>query len=288
MSIICNSFIIRFRKELPTMYKIFSQVKTVVGLFALITILLSGSVSAGGEVGDHVNHLSDNLNKYTEEVNWLIKKIDGIVERYEQKGVKSANAKAVIDHWEAVNFHAAIESNYVPVYALIWQGLYGVKESIDNDLGKQAVRTEQLKLEQVLWQALGAVKLAAQFQDRGLLQTVALREAGPTNSLETIDEIKSRLSRVVAKFAEKLNKESIDIVHDTYLSLFEGIEGELISMNAELVEQLEKDFNVTLPLALKGKSSVKQIQDIVNHIHKKLDKAKGLLANKEKNNKEVF
>ncbi len=288
MSIICNSFIIRFLKELPKMQKVFSQVKSVIGTFSLIAILSSGMVSAGGEVGDHVNHLSDNLNKYSEEVSWLIKKVDGIVTRYELDGIKAANAKAVIDHWEAVDFHAAIESNYVPVYALIWQGLYGVKESIDNNSGKEAVRAEQRKLEQVLWQALGAVKLAAQFQDRGLLQKVALREGGPANSLETIDEIQARLNRVVAKFAEKLNKESIDIVHDTYLSLFEGIEGDLISMNAELVEQLEKDFNVTLPLGLKGNSSVKQIQDIVNDMQKKLSIAKELLAKKESNKKEVF
>ncbi len=270
------------------MHKIFNQVKSILSIVTFILLSSSGSAFAGGEVGDHVNHLSDNLNKYAEEVNWLIKKVDDITTRYEQNGVKAANAKSIIDHWEAVDFHAAIESNYVPVYALIWQGLYGVKESIDKDSGKEAVRAEQRKLEQVLWQALGAVKLAAQFQDRGLLQKVALREGGPTNSLETIDTIQTRLNRVVAKFAEKLNKESVDIVHDTYLSLFEGIEGDLISMNAELVEQLEKDFNVTLPIALKADSSVIQIQNIVNDMNEKLAKAKELLASKAKNKKEVF
>lgn len=288
MSIICNSFVIRFYKEYSAMYKIFTRIKSLIGVASFIALLSSSAAFAGGEVGDHVNHLNDNLNKYSEEVNWLIQKIGDITTRYEQSGVKAANAKSLIDHWEAVEFHAAIESNYVPVYALIWQGLYSVKESIEKDSGKVAVRAEQRKLEQVLWQALGAVKLAAQFQDRGLLQKVALREGGPTNSLETIDEIQTRLNRVVAKFAEKLNKESIDIVHDTYLSLFEGIEGDLISMNAELVEQLEKDFNVTLPIALKADSSVKQIQSIVNDMNEKLSSAKGLLAKKEKNKKEVF
>jgi outer membrane murein-binding lipoprotein Lpp len=270
------------------MNKTTSRYKLILSLIGLLAIFSSSSVLAGGEVGDHVNHLSENLNKYTKEVNWLIKKVDDIVSRYEKKGTKEANAKAVIEHWEAVDFHAAIESNYVPVYALIWQGLYAVKESIDNNSSIESVKAEQTKLEEVLWQALGAVKLAAQFQERGLLEKVALREGGPSNSLETVDEIKARLNIVVAKFAEKLVKKSIDIVHDTYLTLFEGIEGDLISMNAELVEELEKDFNVTLPLALKGKSSVKQIQKIVISMNKKLTIARDLLTKKKQNKKDIF
>ncbi|MBV1910808.1 MAG: hypothetical protein KUG78_16030 [Kangiellaceae bacterium] len=270
------------------MNKMATQFKLLLSFLSLFTVFSSSFVSAGGEVGEHVNHLSDNLEKYTGEVNWIIKKVDGIVTRYEKDGAKAAHSKAVVDHWEAVDFHAAIESNYVPVYAQIWQGLYGVKESIDSNSSIDAVKAEQSKLEQVLWQALGAVKLAAQFQDRGLLQKVALREGGPTNSLETVDEIKTRLNRVVAKFAEKLVKESVDIVHDTYLTLFEGIEGDLISMNANLVEDLEKDFNVTLPVALASKSSVKQIQAIVSSMGKKLTIARDLLAKKEKSKKDVF
>ncbi len=270
------------------MFKTLSLAKVSLLTLLICSILVNTPARAGGEVGDHVNHLSDNLEKYTEEVNWLLKKVDGIVARYQQKGSKAANAKAVIDHWEAVDFHAAIETNYVPVYAQIWQGLYGVKESIEKGEPIKQVKLEQTKLEQVLWQALGAVKLASQFQQQGLLKKIALREGGPTNSLETIDEIKQRLNRVVAKYAEKLNKESTDIVHDTYLSLFEGIEGDLISMNAELVEDLEKDFNVTLPLAIKNGLKVNLVQDIVNQMHTKLTKAKNLLAKKAKNKKEVF
>lgn len=266
-----------------------SQFKSALKVFGIASIFTSFSVFAGGEIGDHVNHLSENVEKYTEEVKWLIHKVDGIVVRYEKEGVKKANSAAVVDHWEAVDFHAAIESNYVPVYAAIWQGLFGVKESIDNKKSIAEVRAEQEKLEQALWQALGAVKLAAQFQDRGLLAKVALREGGPTNSIEALDQVKSRLDRVVAKFAEKLQKESIDIVHDTYLNLFEGVEGELIAINADLVEDLEKDFNVTLPRAIQGKkSSVDDVRKVVNLMQGKVDKARALLAEKAKKKKDVF
>lgn len=256
--------------------------------FSLLIIFGINTAVAGGEVGDHVNHLTDNLNKYSEEVVWLISKTDDIVDRYQKGGAKEANSKSLIDNWEAVNFHAAIESNFIPLYATIWQGLYGVKDGIDKNLPIEQINAEQQKLETALWQSLGAVKLAAQYQDKGLLKKVALREGAPTNSIEALDQIKTRLDRVVAKYAEKLVKESIEIVHDTYLNLFEGTEGELITHDAELVEDLEKDFNVTLPKALENKASLDDIRKIVSDMGTKLDKAKSLLVKEKENKKKVF
>ena len=257
-------------------------------ILSLMVMFVTHSAMAGGKVGEHVNHLSDNLDKYSEEVNWLIAKVDGIVSRYDQGGAKAAKADAVVDHWEAVDFHAAIEKNYVPVYASIWQGLYGVKQSIDSKAPIAKVRDEQRKLEQALWQALGAVKLAAQYQEQGLLAKVQTTEGGPVNSIETLSEITMRLDRVVAKYAERLVKESVAIVHDTYLNLFEGVEGELIGQNAELVEDLEKDFNVTLPQALQGGASIDQVRQVVAAMQAKLKQAKSLLEQAEQGKKDVF
>ena len=112
------------------------------------------------------------LKKYEEEVNWLSKKVNGIVVTYQKSGAKAAHPEALMEHWEAVDFHAAIESNYVLIYASIWQGLYGVKDSIDKKSSIENVKAEQVKLEQALWQALGAVKMAATFQKNGLLAKV--------------------------------------------------------------------------------------------------------------------
>ena len=257
-------------------------------LAILLSVVVALPAFAGGEVGDHVNHLSDNIDRYTKEVNWLIEKVDAIVDRYEEAGVKAAHADAVVDHWEAVDFHAAIETNYVPVYASIWQGLYGVKGSIEKKSPLATVQQEQAKLEHALWQGLGAVKLAAQYQDSGMLEKVALREGGPSNSIEALSEIKARLDRVVAKYAEQLNKAAIDIVHDTYLNLFEGVEGELIAQDADLVEDLEKDFNVTLPLAIKEDAGVNKVRELVVSMQAKLDKATSLLEKAKKNKKAVF
>ena len=104
------------------------------------------------------------------------------------------------------------------------------------------VKAEQVKLEQALWQALGAVKMAAKFQKNGLLAKVKTTTDAPKNSIEAIVVIDKNLNKVVAKYAEKLIDTSTALVHDTYLNLFEGVEGELIALDAHLVADLEKDF----------------------------------------------
>ena len=257
-------------------------------LLGLALLLPVSAAVAGGPVGDHVNHLKENLDTYSREVSWIIEKIDDMVKVYEKQGAKAANTGQVVDHWEAVDFHSAIETNYIPIYASIWQGLFGVKQSIDSNKPIAEVRQEQAKLEQALWQALGAVKLASQYQERGLLAKVKTTEEAPGTMTETLDVVKQRLDRVVAKYAEKLPDEATEIVHETYLNLFEGVEGPLIEQNADLVSDLEKDFNVTLPKALKNGSSVDEVRKVVNAMHTKLDKAKALLAKAEKSKKEVF
>ncbi|MBN8431096.1 hypothetical protein JF535_09565 [Microbulbifer salipaludis] len=257
----------------------------VLGLCALLG---AAQVSANGAIGDHVNDLKGHLNQYSEEVRWLIGKYDGVVDTYEAKGKKATNTQQLLEFWEEVDFHSAIETNYVPVYANIWQGIYGIKQAIEAGKPVAEVRAEQEKLNSAFWQGLGAVKLAAQFQEKGLLAKVQTTEAEPTTAPETLDDIKHRLDRVVAKYAEQLPEAATSLVHDTYLNRFEGVEGALIEQDAALVEDLEKDFNVTLPQALDGKTSVDDVRKVVESMQVKLDKAKSLLLEAEKKRKDVF
>ncbi|MCW8128076.1 hypothetical protein [Microbulbifer halophilus] len=259
--------------------------KLVFGLFAL---LAAGQVLAHGAVGDHVNDLKGHLDQYSEEVEWLVTKFDGVVDTYEEQGQKATDSDALAEYWEEVDFHLAIETNHVPTYANIWQGIYGVKQAIDNGAPLEQVREEQAELDRTLWQALGAVKLAAQYQEKGLLAEVQTTETEPTTAPETLEDIKHRLDRVVAKYAEKLPEAATTIVHDTYLQRFEGVEGALIEQDAALVEDLEKDFNVTLPQALKGDASVDDVRNVVKAMQAKLDRAKTLLVEAEKDRKDVF
>ena len=218
----------------------------------------------------------------------MIGKVDGIVDRYEAKGQKAAKAETVVDIWEEVDFHSAIETNYVPLYASIWQGLFGVKTAVDNKAPVKQVRAEQAKLEQVLWQALGAVKVAAQYQSQGMLPEIQTTEKEPSTPQETIVDITHRLDKVVAKYAEQLSDAAKSIVYDTYQHRFEGIEGALIEQDANLVLELEKDFNVVLPNAISGNKTVDDVRSVVEAMKNKLERAGKLLAQAEKDRKDVF
>ncbi|MBS3797737.1 MULTISPECIES: hypothetical protein [unclassified Pseudoalteromonas] len=243
---------------------------------------------ANGPIGEHVNHLQENLKDYSEEVQWMIGKVDTMVSDYEAKGNKAVNSDDLVEYWESVKFHSAIETNYVPVYASIWQGLYGIKMAIDNKAPAAEARKQQEALNAALWQGLGAVKLAAQFQQKGLLQSVKATATETMTQSATMDEIKHKLDRVVAKYAERLGDEATQIVHDTYLHLFEGVEGTLIEQDANLVEELEKDFNVTLPKAIADNKSVDDVRAVVVAMQGKLDRAKKLIEKAEKARKDVF
>lgn len=252
---------------------------------SLIVSLYGGKVVANGEIGAHVNDLSNNLDHYSEEVVWIIGEIDELVVAYgEDAG--NANPERVTELWEEVDFHSAIEVNYIPIYASIWQGLFGVRMAMANGQEFAAVKVEQEALNQAFWQALGAVKMASQLQDRGLLQPVAVTES--MTPAETLDEIKMQLDRVTAKHAEQLPDEATEIVQDTYLTLFEGLEGMLIEQDADLVVDLEIDFNVTLPLAVERNASLDEVRAVVSAMHEKLNRAKTLIEQAESSRTSVF
>ncbi|GGW84525.1 hypothetical protein [Alteromonas halophila] len=257
-------------------------------LAALSAPLFSHVALANGEITDQVNHLSDHIDEYNEEVHWLQEKFGGVVDAYEEKGKGKVDTHQLIEFWEEVNFHSAIETQYVPIYASIWQGIYGVKQAIDEGADVAKVRSEEARLQQALWQALGAVKLAAQYQQRGLVEKIQTTQSEPTSGPDVIDDIKQRLHRVVAKYAEQLHEVATTLVHETYMQRFEGIEGALIEQDAALVESLEKDFNVTLPQAIDKDAGVDSVRDVVETMQKKLDKARGLLVEAEENRKSVF
>lgn len=262
------------------------NLKRLTVTFAVACLLLTGNATANGPIGDHVNDLQAHLDEYSEEVLWLIEQVDGVVASYGSGGLSSAKPEAITEFWEEVKFHGAIETNYVPIYASIWQGLFGVRQAIEAEQPIASVHVEQAKLEQSLWQALGAVKVAAQFQQRGLVAVVEGTEA--MSPSDTLTEIKQRLDRVLAKYAERLNDEATEIVFDTYLTRFEGVEGVLIEQDADLVEDLEIDFNVTLPQAIDSSNSVDDVRRVVQLMQGKLDKAKNLLDEAEKNKPSVF
>ena len=98
----------------------------------LASAFITQPVLANGPIGEHVNHLKANLKDYSDDVEWMIAKVDALVTEYEKNGAKAVKSDDLIEYWESVKFHSAIETNYVPVYASIWQSIYGIKMAIDD------------------------------------------------------------------------------------------------------------------------------------------------------------
>lgn len=261
--------------------------------FALVagTLVLAASVGLGatnalahGEAGEHVEELKEHLGTYEGDVNRFTERLDAMAKTYAENGPDAVETDQLIELWEDVKLHAAVETNYVPVYASIWQGIYGFKEAVDNDSGIEKVRAEQEALEAVLWQGLGVVKMASQHQaSEGSDDEEADAAEG-----DPIDRIVTNLEKVTVEHAEGETEEATELVHDTYMEIFEGIEGALIEQDAELVESLEKDFNVTLPQQIKKGAPVSRVTAQVDAMKEKLMRAQELLEKAEESQGDVF
>ena len=67
-----------------------------------------------------------------------------------------------------------------------------------------------------------------------------------------------------------------------------GPEGVLIEQDAELVEDLEIDFNVRLPKSIQDGKTVDEVRSVILAMQEKLDTARNLLKEAEKSRKKVF
>ena len=262
------------------------QLTAVAGTLVLAASvgLTSTSAVASGEIGDHVEDLKGHLSTYEGDVSRFTDRLDDMTSAYADQGPKAVETDQLIELWEEVKLHAAVEVTYVPVYASIWQGIYGYKEAVDNDSGIERVRAEQAALEAALWQGLGAVKMASRHQASG----DSGDQEGESAEGDPIDRIINNLEKVTVEHAEGESEEATELVHDTYMEIFEGIEGALIEQDAELVESLEKDFNVTLPQQLEKGAPVSEVTDQVDAMKEKLTRAQELLEKAEESQGDVF
>lgn len=261
-------------------------------LFAAAMLVFSSLPNVGyatGEIGEDVKELQKHLPEYEKSVHTFLTNVDGFVDTYEAKGAEVVDTTDMVQFWEDAFIHAAIEVNYVPIYAKIWQGIYGIIQGVENEKPVAEIRETQAALEQTLWQAMGAVKMAAKVQQtQKATQGAAEESEKRLEPAETVEVIKDKLDRIVAKCAERDLEAATEMVHDTYLNLFEGIEGGLIEHDPKLVTDLEIDFNVTLPQQIEGEAALEKITETTAAMKTRLDRASKILAKAEKNKKDVF
>lgn len=265
---------------------------SVVLLAFSMVVFSPGSLRAHGEIGDDIKDLKSHLGEYEEDLRQVMSNYEGVVSKYEADGADGIDTEELLKFWEDAKMHYAIELNYVLIYAKIWQSIYQIKEGIEGEKPAEEVRAGQTALVENLWQALGAVKMASLVQANAAASAEAEPGAEDTKEdmglVATIDEIQEKLHRIMAKCAERDFEAATEMVHDTYLNLFEGVEGALIEHDADLVVDLEKDFNVTLPKQIESEASLEEIKKTTAAMSEKLDRASSLLAKSEKDKKDVF
>ena len=210
-----------------------------------------GNASAHGGSDAHVRELSNHLAEYEAEIKWLLDKAQALIQVYADKGSKGVNTDELIDNFEAVKVHLAIELNYVPIYAEVWQGIYGMKQAMEEGKPAAEAEAQRMAFAKALWQGMGVVKLAAQHQLAQPAPSTSTDEAAQSPTA-TLEEIADTLDDVLALYRKGEIEKAKSLVHATYLNRFEGVEGALIEQDADLVEDLEKDFNVTLLKALQS------------------------------------
>ncbi|WP_123629941.1 hypothetical protein [Salinisphaera orenii] len=254
---------------------------------------LSAPAFAHGDKGAHVDAFETHLDDYEQEIEQLVATVDSIASDYAGDGVASEQlgqrADALVDDWEHVDFHEALETHAISLYPPIWVALGGLEEAIHKDGAEAEVRQWQQRTEAALWQGMGALKYAAQQRDTAAADADTTTEkATPASGPETIDIIQKRLDEVLAAYREGDGQRATTLVNEAYMQRFEGVEGALIERDADLVSSLEKDFNATLPLLIERGADSKAVADRIAAMNDDLDTARELLKEAETDKSDVF
>ena len=261
--------------------------RALAGVLSLLAaVALLPAAWGTGEIGEHVKNLKPHLEQYENDVQRFVARIESLVADYAPGDPQSVDPGKLVEWWEDdLMYHAAVETHYTAGYAKIWQAISGLQQAMKQGKPIAEVREQQARLVQRLWEGLGAVKMAAVHQQRGGTTTLSAVKAPEQ---DTVTVIQSKLDQILERYREGQAEQALTMVHDTYLHLFEGIEGELIEQDADLVVTLEKDFNVTLPQALETGGPAERVAAVVNDMKGRLDRAQELLEEARRNRRSVF
>lgn len=263
-------------------------------LSATLAALPARTALAHGELDEQALaefHL--HLDDYREEVLELLAEVQPLVSAYDGNGDAAALADELIEHWEEVGVHGAIETYATITYPTVWQALISLQQAVAGD-DRAAVVAAGDGLEAALWQSFGAVRLAAYqvTSDSGPVQLVgadaATGESAPLSGPETVDRIIRDLETAVSAYGDGNLERAERLIHDTYMSHFEGLEGDLIEYDPDLVSDLEKDFNANLPLLMQRGAEMADVRARLAAMTDQLEAARTLLEQAARTRSEVF
>ena len=130
-------------------------------LLAGILLASSGAIASGVSDEEKLASFQDHMDEYEAEVGELVAAVDAIVADFGAGSLGEGRVEALIEQWEAVAVHEAIEYKVTIAYPGIWQGIVGLKQAVDGGKSAEAVAASGERLKAALWQGLGALRLAA-------------------------------------------------------------------------------------------------------------------------------
>ncbi len=132
---------------------------------------------AHGEIdAEHLDEFHLHLDDYEEEVEELVAEIRAIASAGAGGDSAAPAPDELVEHWEEVGVHGAIETKASVTYPDIWQALVVFKQAVEEARGAEAVSAAADELEAALWQGYGALRLAAASVDEGADQEVRTRQ----------------------------------------------------------------------------------------------------------------
>jgi len=134
---------------------------TTLALAGLVALPAAQALGHGELDADHLEEFHRHLGVYEEEIEKLIADADTVVSAYTGGGNAGAAVDGLARHWESVGVHAAIETRATVTYHGIWQALIDLRQSVQEDAGAATVAAAAETLKAALWQAYGALRLAA-------------------------------------------------------------------------------------------------------------------------------
>lgn len=167
----------------------------------------------------------------------------------------------------------------------IWSALGSFSSAVKEGASAATVEATGDAVAAALWQGYGALK---PLSTRSESDHGHKHEQASASGTAVIDTINGNLDQVLVLYKKDENKAAQELIFDTYMNYFEGIEGDLIEQDAELVSELELDFNATLPQLIKNGAPASEVADQIEDMQDDLDDARQLLATAEQNQSSVF
>jgi hypothetical protein len=252
--------------------------RSLAGALLAAALVLPGTACAHGDAGEHVEEFHKHIDDYASNVDQLSRELDKVVTRYRQGNDAPAAMEEFVARWKDVEYHAAVENVTPPLYAPIWQGITAVREAVKQSGNADGVADAARQLRAALHQGLGGLKIKAQ----GDTATAGGGDtAGEGGVHATLKRIRGHLDKAVHEYENGHGDDAKSLIQDAYFNNFEGLEGDLIEADADLVAGLEEDFNAGLPGLINDGAPVSKVRDKVEAIGDKLDRAEKLLEEAE-------